>query len=262
MEVLAVALLVLGGIFWALVVRYYYDLCIEISQYAENSMFSPAIRTAIVGIHGFGLVMVFALFCVDPQTPDTFLIFSVISPLFNYFSIYIRLAGNTEQLLTSTGLTLALAIALIVFSPFWYALFKTRKEIEIRFQIATGGVLKKKIDDLKLHHVSHGNPTLRGLVGATSGIVLFPWYLYFDLFKAMQGSIVYRKIEKPKHPNAWAVTEHRLEIDVGETLEAADEVTMGKSTIPLCPKCKKPLVYLEDQKKWWCQKCKKAAYVK
>jgi len=261
METLTIALLVLGGIFWTLVVRYYHNLCTEISQYAENPMISPEIRAAVVGIHGFGLVAAFALFCVNPQTPDTAVIISIASPLFNYFSIYIRLAGSIEQLLTPTGLTLALAIAFIVLSPFWYILFKTRKEIEIRFQTATGGVLKKKIDDLKLHHVSHGNATVRGLVGATSGIVLFPWHLYFDLFKAMQGSIVYRKIEKPKHPNAWAVTEHRLKIDVGEALEATDEAIMGKSARPLCPKCKKPLVYLQDQEKWWCLKCEQAFYV-
>jgi hypothetical protein len=260
MEALSIALLVLGGVFWALVVRYYYNLCIEIRQYAESPMFSPETRATIVGMHGFGLVAAFALFCVNPQTPDTVVIISIASPLFNYFLIYAKFAGGIEQLLTLSGLALALVIAYVVLSPFWYALFKTRKEIEIRFQTATGGVLKRKIDDFKQHHVSHGNPTLRGLVGATSGVVLFPWYLYFDMFKAMQSSIAYRKIEKPKNPNAWAAREHTLEIDVGESLEATDEMMMGKSERPLCPKCKKPLVYLDDQEKWWCTKCKRAAY--
>jgi len=109
--------------------------------------------------------------------------------------------------------------------------------------------------------VSHGRPVMRGLVGAISGVVVFPWYLYFHLFRANQGVVVYKKLERSRDPRAWADREKLLIVDAEQALATADEAIMPLSGTPLCPKCKRPLTYLEDQQKFWCKKCKRASYV-
>jgi len=87
---------------------------------------------------------------------------------------------------------------------------------------------------------------MRGLAGAVSGVVVFPWYLYFHLFKASQGVVVYKKLERSTNQRAWADRERRLVVDAEQALAAADEAIMPLPDTPLCPKCKRPLTYLED----------------
>lgn len=256
---IAVGLLVFNVVIWALVLRYYYNLSVEISQYAQSPLKSPRIRSCILGIYGIGIT-IFLLIFANFETTSVWAFFPFLSPLFSYIFLYSFLTGIT--VMTPTDLAIALGYATLFFLPFGYVLYKTRKELEIRFQIATAGELRKKQPDgLKMSGVSHGRPIIRGLVGAISGVVVFPWYLYFHLFKANQGMIVYRKLERAKNPRAWADREKLSIVDAGEALAATDEATMPLLETPLCPKCKKPLVYLEDQEKWWCTKCKRARYV-
>jgi hypothetical protein len=181
-----------------------------------------------------------------------------------------KLAGGTGSDLTPLGFAIALILFLAFLFPFSYVLYKTRKEIELRFQMATGGLPKKLYGGLKMYHVFHGKPALTGLIGALSGVILFPWYVYFDLFKAKQGAIVYRKVTKPSYDRMPASPRYlspyfewdeRVTVDLGNNLAATDEAAMKDSPILLCPRCKKPLVFLEDQQKWWCKKCKRSAYV-
>jgi len=156
--------------------------------------------------------------------------------------------------LTSSGLILALVSAIVIFLPFCYVLYKTRKEIELRFNIAIGKIPKKLPKGLKRHHVFHGNPILCGFMTVLSGLLFFPWCLYYDLFKVKQGLIVYQK-NKIIYD---VVKEERIIADVGNRLSAVDKAMMKDSDILLCPRCKKPLTYLEEQKKWWCKKCKRS----
>jgi hypothetical protein len=266
-----------------MVLRYYHGLSVELSQYAEPPLKSPKTRTAIIAVYALGLVFSFAFIALGPKTflssslqtsSTAFIAFLVIllsffSPLVEYLSIWVQLANRANASLVSTDFWLALVSAVIFFVPFGYVLYKTRKEIETRFFKATGGMPKKLEQGYKMHRVSHGRPILRGFVGAISGVVVFPWYVYHELFKAKQGSIVYRKVTKPH--NEWGPylaqgdphklyfsTEETNTFDIGEELAQADKEAMDQSQAPICPKCKKSLVYLEDHEKWWCKKCKKA----
>jgi NADH pyrophosphatase NudC (nudix superfamily) len=113
---------------------------------------------------------------------------------------------------------------------------------------------------LKMSGVSHGRPVMRGLAGAIAALFCFHGNLYFHLFKANQGVVVYKKFERADKPTAWADREKLLIVDAERAL-AADEAVMPVSEVPLCPRCKRPLDYLEDQQKFWCKKCKRASYV-
>lgn len=286
LELATLGFLLFGGLSWFLLSRYYYHLSVELSQYAQPPLKSPLARTAIIAFYGLGLSTFFILICQNPnsQLPDmlrlggnpsaltviaiTLFIFSPVSmSLFDWA----KLASGTGSTLTPLGFAIALILVLAFLFPFSYVLYKTRKEIELRFQTATGGLPKKLYGGFKLYHVFHGKPALCGLIGALSGVILFPWYVYFDLFKAKQGAIVYRKVTSPsydwmpvspEHPPPYTVRDERVTVDVGNNLTATDEAAMKDSPIPLCPRCKKPLVFLEDQQKWWCKKCKRSAYVK
>ena len=259
MEQSTIILLIFDVVFWALVLRYYFNLSVEILQYAEPPMRSPLARSIVFGIYGFG-VTILALLSTNLNAMPVLGLFSIFSPLLSYALVYFFLIGQTAM--TLLDLAIALGCAIVVFLPFGYVLHKTRKELETRFQFATMGELpKKQLDGLKMSGVSHGRPVMRGLVGAISGVVVFPWYLYFHLFKASQGVVVYRKLERSDDQRAWADRERLLIVDAEQALAAADEATMPLLDTPLCPKCKRPLIYLEDQQKFWCKKCKRAAYV-
>ncbi|MEM3770017.1 MAG: hypothetical protein QXG76_02375 [Candidatus Bathyarchaeia archaeon] len=162
---------------------------------------------------------------------------------------------------------MAVASGIAILIPFGYVLYKTRKEIEMRFQMATGGMPKKLRGDFKMYRTSHGKPVTRGIFGGLMGLIMFPWYLYFDLFKAKQGLVVYRKATTTEydwtfvdssHPPPFYVRDERLEVDIGEALAKTDKRTINHAGVPICPKCKKALIYLEDHQKWWCTKCKRA----
>lgn len=255
------------AIFWVIALRFYYRLCVEMSQYAQSPLKSPLIRTVIIGSYGLCLNISFILICLFKSTifSDVFgsnptvllvLIFLLLffSPIFNYLFIYTYTIGSQETILTSSGLILALVSAIVIFLPFCYVLYKTRKEIELRFNIAIGKIPKKLPKGLKRHHVFHGNPILCGFMTILSGLLFFPWCLYYDLFKGKQGLIVYQK-NKIIYD---VIKEERVIADVGNQLSAVDKAMMKNSDILLCPRCKKPLIYLEEQKKWWCKKCKRA----
>jgi len=259
LEQLTIGLLIFDVVFWALALRYYTSLSIEIFQYAESSLRSPLIRSLVFGIYGFGITIL-ALLSANLNATPVLGLFSIFSPLLSYGLVYFFLVGETAM--TLLDLVIAFGCAVLVFLPFGYVLYKTRKELETRFQFATMGELpKKQLDGLKISGVSHGRPAMRGLVGAISGVLVFPWYLYFHLFRASQGVVVYRKLERANNQRAWADREKLLIVDAEQALAAADEATMPLLDTPLCPKCKRQLVYLEDQQKFWCKKCKRAAYV-
>jgi hypothetical protein len=270
-EAFAVASLGLNALFWSGVFRYYRNVSLELSQYAQPPIKSSSLRAAIVSLSGFGLAAVFVFICTLNNTflSDLFwgkefsflsfviILLSVFSPLFNCLSILISLSFFNGESLTLTSFGLLLGYAFVFFVPSGYMLYKSRKEIEIRFQMAVDSP-PKKLHSFKLHKFSHGNPAICGVLGALRGIVFFPMYLYSDLLRARQGSIAYRKVSY--HPHV--TYEEKIEFDVGQQLSAVDEATTNASETPLCPRCKKQLVFLTDQQKWWCQKCKKAAYVK
>ena len=282
MEVTAIIFLALSTVYWILVLRYYYNLSIELSQYAQQPLKSPKVRTTVIAIYSFGLTFSFALINLSSETSLSstlrtgsgasnlaffVVLFSFLSPLVSYISIYTQVTNSVGTIFTPASFLLAMTSAVFFFIPFSYVLYKTRKEIEIRFQMATGGLPKKLREGFKMFRVSHGKPVMRGFLGAIAGVIMFPWYLYFDLFKAKQGAVVYRKVAtteydwaiiNPSHPPPFYVRDERLTVDVGEALAKTDKATMNHSEIPRCPKCKKPLIYLEDQEKWWCTKCKRA----
>jgi hypothetical protein len=286
LEPVTIGFLVFEGLFWFLLSKYYYHLSVELSQYAQPPLKSSLARTAIVAIYGLGLSIPFILMCQNPnsQLPDTLriggnpsvltvlaILLCIFSPIFTSLLMWVNLTGYVESILTPLGFAIALILALAFLLPFSYVLYETRKEIELRFQMATGGLPNKLSGGFKQHHVFHGKPAFCGLLGALSGVILFPWYVYFDLFKAKQGAIVYRKVTSPsydwmpvspEHPPPYVVRDERVTVDVGDDLTAMDEAVMKDSAIPLCPRCKKPLVFLDDQQKWWCKKCKRAAYNK
>jgi hypothetical protein len=278
MEAAAVTFLALSTVYWILVLRYYHNLSLELSQYAEPPLKSPTVRTALVAIYGFGLTFSFALTSLSSETSLSsafrtssgsltlaffVVLFSFFSPLVNYLSIYTQFTNSADTFFTPASFLLAIAYAIIFFIPLGYVFYKTRKEIEIRFQMATGGLPKKLREGFKMYRVSHGKPVVRGFFGAISGVILFPWYLYFDLFKAKQGVVVYRKVTTTEydwtsHPPPLYVRDERLTVDVEEELAKTDKAAMNHSEIPRCTKCKKPLIYLKDHEKWWCTKCKRA----
>jgi hypothetical protein len=222
--------------------------------------------------YAFGLVFSFAFIDLSPKTllssalqtggstttiAFLVIILSLLSPLIGYFLIWVQLANSANASLMSTDFLLALISAVVFLVPFGYVLYKTRKEIERRFLDASGGMPGKLVNGYRMYRVSHGRPVLRGFVGAVSGVVIFPWYVYHELFKAKQGSVVYRRVSRARAPLYFS-TDERETFDIGEELLQADREAMNHSKTPLCPKCKKSLVYLEDHEKWWCKKCKRA----
>lgn len=279
MNVEAIAFLAISTIYWVLVLRYYYNLSKELSQYAQKPLKSPKARTAIITIYVFGLTLSFAFINLNsevallsalrgsaPTLAFFTILLSFLSPMINYLSVYTQ-ATNSLNTIFSSSFLLAVASGIAILTPFGYVLYKTRKEIEMRFQMATGGMLEKLHGDFKMYRTSHGKPVARGIFGALMGLIMFPWYLYFDLFKAKQGLVVYRKVTTtkydwtfvdPSHPPPFYVRDERLKVDFGEALAKVDKRSMNNAGIPICPKCKRALIYLEDYQKWWCAKCKKA----
>jgi hypothetical protein len=264
MELFASVLLVSSAVFWIAVFRYYRNISVELNQYTEPQIKSPSKRAAIVSVSGFASTAVFVIACISHSTflsnqladnqfsPLSLIIMflSVLSPIFNYLSTYFCLIADAGTLFLPVVIGAIIGYAVIVLAPFGYILYKTRKEIEIRFQMAVNLPPKRLHSSYRLHKLGHGNPTLYGILGAIHGIILFPLYLYCDLLKARQGTIEYRSLES------------KITFDIDHALTATDQALMSDFKVPLCPKCKKPLEFLEDQEKWWCRKCKRAAYVR
>jgi ribosomal protein S27AE len=129
--------------------------------------------------------------------------------------------------------------------------------MELRFQMAVPSPPKKLYGSFARHRFIHGNPVVCGVLGILRGMILFPLYLYYDLLRARQGIIEYRKVSH----HLQATFEEKVTFDAGQQLSSVDEAVIGFSEIPLCPRCKRQMVFLADQQKWWCEKCKRAAYV-
>jgi len=272
MELFAIVLLASSAVFWIVVFRYYHNISVELNQYAEPPIRSPSKRAAIVSITGFVSTAVFVIACIpqstflsnqfaDNQFSSLSLIImslSVLSPIFNYLSTYFCLIADTRTFFLPVVIGAIIGYAVIVLAPFGYILYKTRREIEIRFQMAVNLPPKRLHSSYRLHKLGHGNPTRYGILGAIHGTILFPLYLYCDLLKARQGTIVYRSLSQ----NSQGTIESKITFDIDHALTATDQALMSDFKVPLCPKCKKPLEFLEDQEKWWCRKCKRAAYVR
>lgn len=271
-------MLVFDALFWYGAFRYFRRVSTELSQYAKSPIKSPSTRAGIVSLSGFGLAAIFVLSC-NLQTnymstyingseisPLTFIIvlLSVCSPLFNYLALcsFQVLSGQSSLTLQNASTLLVYTIA---FVPSGYVLYKTRKEIELRLQAAIGSPPKRLYDDLKLK--IHGSPLVQGIIGAIHGLVLFPVYLYQDLFKARLGTLTYQDSKivgsKATGDKVTLIRSVRtVTLDVGEDLQNSDEENLEISKIPVCPKCKRPLIFLRDQEKFWCEKCRRARYVK
>lgn len=271
MEILAVTLLLFSALFWFAVFRYYHSVSLELSQYAQPPIKSPSVRAAIVSLSGFGSTAVFVFSCVLQNTylsdyirgnefslPSLIIILlSVCSPLFNYLSVWTfsTFSGGSSLMLANISTLLGCTFVFLV--PFGYILYKSRKEIELRFQMAVQPPPKKLYGSFKRRRFIHGNPVVCGILGLLHGVILFPLYLYYDLLRARQGIVEYKKVSH--HPQA--TFEQKITFDAGQQLSSVDEAVIGSSEIPLCPRCKKQMVFLTDQQKWWCEKCKRAAYV-
>lgn len=278
---LSVALFTSGALFWIGVFRYYRNVSIELSQYAQPPIKSSTGRAAIVSLSGFSLL---AFFVFSYILQDTYLssymtkneiffalfiigLFSICSPLFNYLSIGFFSVFPGGEFLTLDNAGIFLVFAIVFLLPSSYVLYKSRKEIELRFQLAVNSPPKRLYSSYKRHKFAHGNPVTRGVLGAVRGLVFCPMYLYYDMFKARQGTISYRKstVIRREIKDTKIITtsaEHTITFDVGQQLSAADEATVAPSETPICPRCKRPLLFLEDQEKWWCKKCKRATYAK
>lgn len=280
LETLAIALLAFDTAFWFGVFRYYRNVSLALSQYAQPPIKSPSQRAAIVSLSGFSLAGFFVFSCILQDTclsaymtknefffaSSILILLSICSPLFNCLSILFFSAFSGGEFLTLNAVLFPVYV-FVFLAPLGYILYKSRKEIELRFQMAVNPPPKKLYSSFKRYKFGHGNPLFRGVLGASRGLILFPLYMYYDLFKARQGAIVYRKsaiIRREVTDNKITTTRtvQTVKFDVGDQLSAVDEATVGSSATPICPRCKRPLVFLEDQEKWWCKKCKRAAYVK
>jgi hypothetical protein len=281
LETLAAVLLGSSALFWLGVFRYYRNVSIELSQYAQPPLKSPSTRAAIVSLYGFSLAAFFVFSCILQNTylsdninrtefffPLVIIgLLSICSPFFNCLSVGFFSRFSQGEVLTMGNASLFLACFLLFLVPPSYVFYKSRKEIELRFQMAVSSPPKKLYSSFKRYKFAHGNPVIRAVLGALRGLILCPLYLYYDMFKTRQGTIAYQKstiirreIKRDTMTTTTAV--QKIKFDVGQQLSAADEATMAPSETPTCPKCKKPLVFLEDQEKWWCKKCKRAAYVR
>jgi len=269
-SIIATAILASNGLFWSGVFRYYYGISFELSQYAQGPIRSPICRAALISLNGFLLAVIFVFSCIlqssylsnfVTENGFTFpllilILLSAFSPVFNYISICIFAIFPCCSLSTFNSFGVALGGAFIFFGPSSYILYETRKELEQRFQAAVGSPPRRLFSSFRLRGFSHGNATICGVLGAIRGIFLFPTYLYYDLLKARQGTIVYQKVSHDEH----VTRVQEIKFDVGQQIAAIDEASMNESAVRLCPRCKKPLVFLEDQQKWWCNKCKRASY--
>jgi ribosomal protein S27AE len=270
-ETIVVTPLASNVLFWMAVFRYYHNVSVELSQYAQGPIRSPLARATIVSLSGFTLAMIFLFSCILQNTTifgfvteNGFTILSLFvillstsSPIFNYISICIITIPQNSNLSMLIFASIIISGALVFFAPLGYILCETRREIELRFQAAVSLPPKRLSSSFKLHGSAHGNPVVVGVLSVVRGLVLFPTYLYSDLLRARQGSIVYQRVSRDEH----VTRVQKVEFDVGRKVAAVDEALIDASEMKLCPRCKKPLIFLEDQQKWWCKRCRRASYV-
>lgn len=277
-ELAAYALIIIDALFWYGSFRYYRRVATELSQYAQPPIKSASLRAGVVSLTGFGLASAFVYACayqsnymspyfVGEVSFLSFFIFvlSIISPIFDCVALLSFSVSSSGVTLTLENVGAFLVYASVLLVPSGYILYKTRKEIESRLEMAVGSPPKRIYDHYK--RKGHGNPIAQGICGTIRGLVLFPVYVYQDLFKAPQGIVTFedsKVVGAKTRGDSVAVirSTRRVEFNVAEELEALDESTVGLSEAPICPKCKRPLTYLKDQEKFWCEKCKRARYTR